>query len=63
MFNVALRCEWDELQRIPGSKAPAVLRLEESEGGDVVMEPQLPPPQPRLMCKGSAGLLTKVRTI
>jgi len=54
------RCEWDELNRIPASMAPAVLRLEECDGGGIVLEPEIPPPSPRLMCKGSAGLLTKI---
>ena len=54
------RCEWDELKRIPPSPAPAVLRLEECDGGSIVAEPVFPPPNPSLMCKGSAGLLTKV---
>jgi len=54
------RCEWDELRRIPASVAPAVLRLEDCDGGGVVVEPQLPPPSPKLMCKGSTGLLTKI---
>jgi len=54
------RCEWDELRRIPPSLAPAVLRLEDCDGGRIVAEPAIPPPNPALMCSGSAGLLTKI---
>ena len=56
------RCEWDEVKRIPPSPAPAVLRLEECDGGQIVAEPVIPPPNPQLMCRGSAGLLTKVKS-
>ena len=40
-----------------------VVRMEECEGVAVEEEPRPPPPDPRLMCSGSAGLLSKVNII
>ena len=49
-FLFLCRCEYDELRRIPPSKAPAVLRLEDCDGGGVVHEPEAPPPSQRYEC-------------
>ena len=38
-------------------------REEECEGVPIEEEPRPPPPDPRLMCSGSAGLLSKVSNL
>jgi len=55
------RCEWDELSRISPSSAPAVLMSEPSDDeGMPIAESPASPPNPKLMCRGTAGLLTKI---
>ena len=53
------RCEWDELGRIPPSPSPASVKP--AEGAMLDPEPSVQVlPEPRLMCRGTQGLLTKI---